>query len=110
MISLGAAVTPVELSLTGNFLAFALGLFLFSFGISLSAAAALGPDGVTALSLAAEKMRACPIPRATFLWNFTAIAAGVVLGGNFGAATLIGLFAAPVLILYFLKGLRPLVT
>lgn len=105
-ISLGASVTPLELSLMWHIIAFVSGLFLFAFGIALSAAAALGPDGVTALSLAAEKRWHWPVSRANFIWNLSAITIGMLLGGNLGPATVIGLFLTPVLIHYFLPRLR----
>ncbi|MFK7993295.1 MAG: hypothetical protein AB8B87_04095 [Granulosicoccus sp.] len=105
-ISLGATFTPEVLPFAWHAVAFVVGLFMFAFGISLSAAAALGPDGVTALSLAAEKRWHWPIPKANFIWNFTAIAIGVMLGGNLGPATIIGLFVTPVLIRFFLPVLR----
>ena len=105
-ISLGASVTPLELSLLWHTIAFIAGLLLFAFGISLSAAAALGPDGVTALSLAAEKRWRWPVPRANFIWNLSAISIGMWLGGNLGPATVVGLFITPVLIHYFLPRLR----
>ena len=68
-ISLGATLMPITLPMAGHALAFASGLTLFALGISLSAAASLEPDGVTALSLAAEKRHALSIPKANFLWN-----------------------------------------
>lgn len=105
-ISLGASITPEFLSLTWHAVAFVTGLFMFAFGISLSAAAALGPDGVTALSLAAEKRWQWPIPNANFIWNFTAIAVGVFLGGNLGPATVIGLVVTPMIIKFFLPKIR----
>ncbi len=105
-ISLGATLTPETISLTWHVVAFAAGLFMFAFGISLSAAAALGPDGVTALSLAAEKRWKMPVSRANFIWNLSAIVIGVLLGGNLGIATIVGLFATPMLIHYFLPRLR----
>lgn len=106
MISFGATITPETFQFLGNFFAFVCGLALFSLGISLSAAAALGPDGVTALSLAAEKRLNWPIPSATLLWNAMAITAGVAMGGNFGVATFVGLFGAPLLIRAMLPTLR----
>ena len=105
-ISLGANATPLELSLLWHTAAFAAGLFLFAFGISLSAAASLGPDGVTALSLAAEKRWRWPVSRANFIWNLLAISIGVLLSGNFRPATIVGLFITPMLIHYFLPRLR----
>lgn len=105
-ISFGASVTPEGLGFFGNMIAFIFGLFLFAFGITAAAAAALGPDGVTALSLAAERRHRWPVPRATFLWNFTAILAGVILGGKFGIATVIALFTVPYLIHLFMPPLR----
>ena len=105
-ISMGASITPEALSLTAHVAAFLIGLFTFALGISLSAAAALGPDGVTALSLAAEKRWRWPVPRANFVWNLCAISAGVLLGGNLGPATIVGLFATPVFIQYLLPLLR----
>lgn len=105
-ISLGASMTPDTLSLEWHAVAFIAGLFMFAFGISLSAAAALGPDGVTALSLAAEKRWKWPVPRANFIWNLSAIALGISLGGNLGPATIIGLLVTPMLIQFFLPRLR----
>ena len=105
-ISLGATLTPINLSFSGHALAFTLGLIYFSLGIALSAAASLGPDGVTALSLAAEKRHGIPVARANFIWNASAICIGISLGGNYGAATLIGLFTVPLLIQLFLPWLR----
>ncbi|MFK8084112.1 MAG: YitT family protein [Granulosicoccus sp.] len=107
-ISLGANVTPDVLPFAWHVMAFITGLFMFAFGISLSAAAALGPDGVTALSLAAEKRWRWPVPKANFIWNLAAIALGVWMGGNIGPATLVGLLLTPVLIQYFLPKLRKL--
>jgi uncharacterized membrane protein YczE len=105
-ISLGASFTPGTLPLAGDALAFMIGLILFALGISLSSAAKLGPDGVTALSLAAEKRHAWPVPKANLLWNGIAICLGILLGGHFGIATVIGLFAVPLLIRMFLPWLR----
>ncbi|MFK7858473.1 MAG: YitT family protein [Granulosicoccus sp.] len=105
-ISLGAIVTPDVLPVSLHAVAFVVGLFMFAFGISLSAAAALGPDGVTALSLAAEKRWRWPIPRSNFIWNSLAIALGVSMGGNLGPATIVGLFFTPILIKHFLPKLR----
>ncbi len=105
-ISLGATLTPITLPMAGHALAFASGLALFALGISLSAAASLGPDGVTALSLAAEKRHGLPIPKANFLWNGTAICIGILLGGHYGPATVIGLFSVPLLIQWLLPWLR----
>lgn len=107
-ISFGASLPPNDIAFAGNLLAFVLGLLLFAGGISLAAAAALGPDGVTALSLAAERKQNWPVSKATFLWDITAIATGVVLGGNFGVATVVGLFAVPFLIHLFIPPLRRL--
>lgn len=105
-ISLGASVTPLDLTLAWHIVAFATGLLMFAFGISLAAAAALGPDGVTALSLAAEKRWRWPVSRANFIWNASAITIGMLLGGNMGPATVIGLFVTPVLIHHMLPRLR----
>lgn len=105
-ISLGATITPGSLSFGGDLAAFLAGLILFALGISLSAAAALGPDGVTALSLAAEKRHRLPIPRANFIWNLLAIIAGVLLGGSYGPATVIALVTVPLLIQLLLPWLR----
>lgn len=105
-ISLGASVPPEHLSIAWHGVAFLSGLFMFSFGISLSAAAALGPDGVTALSLAAEKRWKWPVARANFIWNLSAIAFGVLCGGNIGPATIVGLVVTPMIIRYFLPRLR----
>lgn len=105
-ISLGAGIAPDVLSFWWHAGAFAMGLFLFSLGISLSAAAALGPDGVTALSLAAEKRWRWSIPKANFVWNFSAIALGASLGGNLGPATIAGLICTPPLIRILLPPLR----
>ena len=104
--SLGATLTPITLPMAGHAVAFVSGLTLFALGISLSAAASLGPDGVTALSLAAEKRHALPIPRANFLWNSLAICMGILLGGRYGIATFIGLFSVPLLIGWILPWLR----
>lgn len=105
-ISLGATLTPITLPFLGHVIAFGAGLTLFALGISLAAAAALGPDGVTAMSLAAEKRHGVPIAKANFLWNGSAIIIGVSLGASSGAATVIGLFLVPVLIQFFLPRLR----
>lgn len=105
-ISLGASLTPESSSLLWHTAAFFSGLFLFAFGISLSAAAALGPDGVTALSLAAEKQWQWSVPKANLVWNFSAIACGASLGGNVGPATLVGLLLTPMIIRFFLPRLR----
>ncbi len=105
-ISYGATVTPDNLAFIGHLAAFAIGLFLFAFGISLAAAAALGPDGITALSLAAEKKSSLSIPQTNFLLNFAAILTGTLLGGRFGMATIAGLLIVPVLISHMLPLLR----
>ena len=105
-ISLGATLTPDTQLFIGNLLAFSAGIVMFALGISLAAAAALGPDGITALSLAAEKKHGCSIAKANLLWNFLAIATGILLGGNFGPATIIGLFTVPLLIKFFIPRLR----
>ena len=105
-ISFGATVTPDSLGFAGNLLAFVVGLLLFALGISLAAAAKLGPDGITALCLAAEKRINLPIPHANFLLNFTAIIIGIWLSGRSGPATLAGLLVVPVLIKHMLPSLR----
>lgn len=105
-ISIGATFTPADYFFAGNLAAFFIGLLVFSFGISLSAAAALGPDGVTALSLAAEKKKGWTIPKATFIWEICAIFTGTSLGGNLGAATVAGLFGVPILIHWMLPWVR----
>lgn len=105
-ISLGANATPDNLAFIGHLAAFAVGLFLFALGISLAAAAALGPDGITALSLAAEKRTSLTIPQSNFLLNLSAIVTGALLGGKFGPATIAGLFAVPILIRSMLPSLR----
>lgn len=107
-ISLGSSVTPENLAFAANLVAFVTGLFLFALGISLAAAAALGPDGITALSLAAEKRTSLSIPQSNFLLNFTAIGIGAVLGGKFGPATIVGLLVVPMLIRQMLPHLRQL--
>lgn len=106
LISVGATLTPEALPFAGHVIASFIGLFLFSFGISLSAAAALGPDGVTALSLAAEKRHRVPVPKATFVWNATAIVLGITLGGGYGIATFVALVMVPVFIQLMLPRLR----
>ena len=105
-ISLGATLTPNSLPFAGDVLAFVAGLLLFALGISLAAAAALGPDGVTALSLAAEKRHRLSVAKANFVWNGLAIGVGVLLGGHAGLATFIGLYTVPMLIHLFLPWLR----
>lgn len=105
-ISLGATITPDSISIAGNLVAFTVGLVFFALGISLAAAAALGPDGITAVSLAAEKKNAIPVSRSNFVLNLAAIALGVSLGGNFGVATVVGLFVVPILIGQFLPVIR----
>lgn len=107
-ISIGAAMTPESLPLLGNLIAFFVGLVLFSFGISLSAAANMGPDAITALSLAAEKVNSISIPLTSFLWNSIAICIGYLLGGNVGIASILGLWLTPLLIKAFLPRLRAL--
>lgn len=107
-ISVGASLTPTDFQFMGNLAAFVTGLLIFAFGISLSGAAALGPDGVTALSLAAEKRQGWPVPNATFLWDLLAILIGYLLGGNLGIATFAGLLGVPVLIHWMLPRLRRL--
>lgn len=109
-ISLGATLTPQDFLFVGNLAAFITGLLFFSLGISLAAAAALGPDGVTALSLAAEKRIQWSVPRSTFMWNGMAITIGTGLGGNLGIASLAGLVCVPVLIHWMLPHLRLLMT
>ncbi len=106
MISLGATAAPANLSYTGNLLAFIIGLMLFALGISLAAATRLGPDGITALCLAAEKNTGLSIARTNFLLNLGAIVIGIYLGGKFGIATLAGLLFAPILIHHMLPPLR----
>lgn len=108
-ISIGAEMTPENLPLLGNLVAFFVGLVMFSFGISLSAAANMGPDAITALSLAAEKVNSLSIPLTSFLWNLMAIAVGFFLGGNVGVATILGLWLSPFLINFFLPRLRALI-
>ena len=105
-ISLGSTVAPENLAFAGHVAAFAIGLFLFAFGISLAAAAALGPDGITALSLAAEQRTNFTIPQSNFLLNFSAIAIGITLGGKFGVATIFALIVVPILIKHMLPILR----
>jgi len=105
-IVVGSGFAQVEYSFTGNVMALLLGLILFSGGISLAAAAVTGPDGVTALSLVAERVHQWPLPLSFVLWDITAIAAGVILGGSIGVATVIGLIAVPFLIQLFLPAFR----
>lgn len=105
-ISMSASLTPEALTLTADVATFLIGLFTFALGISLSAAAALGPDGVTALSLAAEKRWHWPVAQANFIWNLSAISVGVALGGNLGPATVVGLLFTPILIQCLLPRLR----
>lgn len=105
-ISISATITPDSLSLAAHILALLIGLFMFALGISLSAAAALGPDGVTALSLAVEKRWKWTVPHANFTWNVCAILLGILLGGNIGPATIVGLLLTPMLIQCLLPGLR----
>lgn len=105
-ISLGATITPDSVSLLANLVAFTVGLVLFAVGISLAAAAALGPDGITAVSLAAEKKRAVPVPKSNLLLNLSAITLGISFGGNFGAATIVGLLVVPILIAQLLPVIR----
>lgn len=97
-ISFGSTITPDTVAFSGNLVAFVVGLLLFALGISLAAAAALGPDGITAMSLAAEKRLNLAVPHSNFLLNFIAISIGLFLGGTFGPATVIGLFVTPLLI------------
>ena len=66
-ISIGAALTSENYQFSDNLTAFILGMLIFAFGIYLSAAAALGPDGVTALSLDAEKQTGLAVPKGTFI-------------------------------------------
>lgn len=101
-ISLGSSITPDTVAFSGNLLAFVVGLLFFALGISLAAAAALGPDGITAMSLAAEKRLSVAVPHS----NFTAITMGLSLGGTFGPATVVGLFVTPLLIGLMLPALR----
>ena len=105
-ISLGSTITPDTVAFSGNLLAFAVGLLFFALGISLAAAAAFGPDGITAMSLAAEKRLNLPVPHSNFLLNSTAIGIGLFLGGTFGPATVVGLCATPLLIGKMLPVLR----
>jgi len=105
-ISFGADVIPEGLTFGANISVFVAGLFLFAFGIALAAAAALGPDGFTALSLAAERVNRWAIPLATLLWDITAIAAGMILGGSVGIATAVGLLGVPFLLYLFIPPLR----
>jgi uncharacterized membrane protein YczE len=105
-ISLGAVIAPENLSFLGNLAAFFFGTLVFAFGISLIAAAALGPDGKTALSLATEKKYGWSISRSTFFYNASSILIGATLGGYFGVATLLNLIAVPILLHYFIPQLR----
>ncbi len=105
-ISFGAGLTNMDPGFAGNLLAFIAGTLIFSFGIALSAAAALGPDSLTALSLAAEDAGKWPIPRSTFFFNVAAIAIGIALAGNFGIATVLNLLALPLLLHYQIPPLR----
>jgi len=105
-ISIGVDIIPAGLSFGENLSVFGAGLFLFAFGMALAAAAALGPDGITSLSLAAERVNHWAIPLATLLWDITAIAAGFILGGSVGIATAVGLLAVPILLHLFIPPLR----
>ncbi len=105
-IGVGVGFAPTDPTFTDNVIALLLGLILFAGGISLAAASALGPDGVTALSLAAERMHQLPVFLSIVLWDLTAIAAGVILGGSIGIATVVGLIAVPFLIRLFLPAFR----
>jgi len=106
MASFGAGIVPDGLSFSANIGVFALGLFLFAFGMALAASAALGPDGMTSLSLAAERVNRWTVPLATLLWDITAIAAGIIMGGSTGVATAIGLLGVPFLLQLFIPPLR----
>jgi len=105
-IGVGATVAPNDATFMGNIIALLLGLILFAGGISLAAAAASGPDGMTALSLAAERVHNWPVALTIVLWDITAIGAGVILGGSAGIATVIGLVAVPLLIHLSLPAFR----
>jgi len=106
----GVGAASAAPSLMGDIVALLLGLILFSGGISLAAAAAYGPDGFTALSLAAERVHQWPVPLSIVLWDLTAIAAGVILGGSIGIATVVGLIAVPFLIRLFLPAFRRVIS
>jgi len=105
-ISFGSVIVPQDLSLAENIAVFALGLFLFAFGIALAASAALGPDAFSSLSLAAERVNQWNFPLATLLWDITAITSGLILGGSVGIATAIGLLAVPLLLHLLIPPLR----
>ncbi len=107
--SVGVGFDPMGPAITGSIIAILLGVILFSGGISLAAASALGPDGITALSLAAERMHRWPVFLSIVLWDLTAIAAGVIMGGSIGIATVIGLIAVPFLVHFFLPAFRRVV-
>ena len=109
-ISFGSQIVPDNLSTAVSILTFSLGLFLFTLGIAFAASAALGPDGLSSLSLAAERAHHWAFSLATLLWDITAIAAGVILGGSIGMATAIGLLIVPILLHLFIPPLRRLLT
>lgn len=105
-ISFGSGIVPEGLSLASNVAVFAFGLLLVTFGIALAASAALGPDGFSSLSLAAERVNHWAFAAATLLWELTAIAAGFILGGSVGIATAVGLLIVPLLLHLFIPPLR----
>jgi len=100
-LSLGSTLAPENMDFFGDLIACLVGTLVFAAGVAITAAAALGPDGQTALALAAEKKNNWPIPHSNLFFALTTIGVGVVLGGNFGLATLLNLMIVPVL-LYFL--------
>jgi len=105
-LSFGATIAPQELGFIGNLIAFIVGTMVFSFGVALTAAAALGPDGQTALSLAAERANNWKIPHSSLFFAVITICIGIVLGGNFGVASIVNLMLVPVLLHYFIPPLR----
>jgi len=105
-LSFGATIAPQELGFIGNLIGCVVGTLMYSFGVALTAAAALGPDGQTALSLAAEKANNWKIPYSSLFFAVTTICIGIVLGGNFGVASIINLMLVPVLLHYFIPPLR----
>ncbi len=107
-VSLGASLTPQDLTFAGDILVFLIATMVLAFGVAMSSSAALGPDGLTALSLSAEKKNLWSIPLAAFFFNLTFISVGIALGGSFGVATILNLLLLPVLLRLFIPPMRRL--
>ncbi len=91
-IEIGAAIVPEDTPIVARLIILSISLAIFGLGILLSAAAALGPEPVSALCLAFESRYGWSISRSIFAMNLAATTLGFLLGGTIMAATVVSLF------------------